>query len=141
MNQSELCVGVLHSSVQLHFADEQVLCAFPLRSSQCVCACVCIMSIDANCFDAISPALINGLICLTTSLSWRGKVSKTSWMCEVAVPRAMLQNLTFACISLTCCLPACICTVHMCILFCRVQLANRRDGRHFLSCYLVSQVR
>lgn len=44
----------------------------------CGSVCVHIRSTGADCFDAISPALMNTLICLTTSLSWRGEGKKNT---------------------------------------------------------------
>ena len=44
----------------------------------CGSVCLHIRSTGADCFDAISPALMNTLICLTTSLSWRGEGKKNT---------------------------------------------------------------
>lgn len=52
--------------------------AHPVHSSamivcEYVCVCVHIRSTGADCFDVISPALMNPLICLTTPPSWRAE--------------------------------------------------------------------
>lgn len=58
----------------------------------CGSVCVHIRSTGADCFDVISPALMNTLICLTTSLSWRGEgKEKHHQGCGDS-----LQSLTFA---------------------------------------------
>lgn len=68
-------------------------------------------STGADCFDVISPTLMNTLICLTTCLSWGGKQENTikdvAAVCLRAAAQLDLYIFKFLCITCWCMHTAC----------------------------------
>lgn len=124
-----LCARILQMSKSCLHIQFTALCA-------CVCAYVHIRSTGADCFDVISPALMNTLICLATSLGWRGEENATKSVVAVWLQAgAQFDLCTYAHIYMLC-----LCIEHVCFLLCRVQPANQKEDRHFIKSYSIRQL-
>lgn len=94
-NQSDLYVSALQSAVCAFCRWVSNVCK---TTSQLFYVCVCahIRSTGADCGDVIRPALMNTPICLTTSLSWRGK-KKTTIVATTAEPDLCIHCMFCLC--------------------------------------------